>query len=181
MNTIGQIMRQISLTIILCIFTGLHLYPQETGEKLRSIDVHLMPLTLIDYTPRTRIGFEIRSNGRTGYCLELGYGNYLFNRNRLIFEGMEWDEDYKFFEIRPELKYYFNSSASYYNFYFALEAFLIHMTDQMHDRYFHKDNSENTIEFDRADFNKNKFGLHLKGGLNTISFKRLILDFYCGK
>lgn len=139
-----------------------------------------MPLTLIDYTPRIRAGVEMKRNNKIGYCLDVGYGNYWLNKNRLIFDGMIWNEDYKFFEIRPELKYYFNSPVSDNNYYSSLELFCIHITDQMHNDYFHKDNSENTIDFDRADFRKNKLGLHLKAGGNVIAFKRLNFDFYFG-
>ena len=161
-------------------FISLQLYSQETEKSINRIDFHFMPFTLIDYTPRIRAGVEMKIHNKIGYCLELGYGNYGLNKNRLIFDGMMWNEDYKFFEIRPELKYYFHSPVSDNNYYSSLELFGIHMTDQMYNGYFHKDNSENTILFDRAVFRKNKLGLHLKAGGNVIACNRLNLDFYFG-
>jgi len=177
---IHKIMNRTSIFIILWTFISLHLYSQEAVESKKSIGFHFMPLTLIDYTPRIRVGVEKRTNSNIGYCLELGYGNYWLNKNRLIFDGMIWNKDYRFFEVRPELKYYFDRHVTYYHCYTAVELFYTHMTDQMSNDYYHNDNTEKIILFDQADYSKDKLGLHIKGGFNIIVFNKLDFDFYVG-
>jgi hypothetical protein len=161
-------------------FISLQAYSQETEKVKTSISVHVMPLTLIDYTPRIRVGVEMKHGNNISYSLDVGYGNYFLNKNRLIFDGMWWNEDYNFFEVRPELKYYFNDPEENFNTYCALELFYLHMTDHMTNSYYHKDNTENIILFDQADFLKDKLGLHLKAGCNIIAFNRLGVDIYLG-
>ena len=146
--------------------------------NIKRLELHIMPLTFADYTPRLRLGLEYIQNDKLGYDLEFGFGNYSINKSRL--EGMVWTNEYSFFEVRPEVKYYFYRSGNDLAFYLATELFYINMSDIFEDDYYHLQNSSLIVNYDQAIFNKQKFGIHLKGGLQAILLNRLDIDFYCG-
>jgi len=134
---------------------------------------------MIDRTPRLRLGAEYNFNNTFAYCLEIGVGNTFINKNRL--SGSLGKENYQFFEVRPEVKYYFNNSATKKtSMYCATELFFITAGCKYFDSYYHLANRELITYYDEATFRKIKYGCHIKGGIKQVLFKRVTIDFYGG-
>jgi len=132
---------------------------------------------MIDHNPRLRVGVEYISDKKLGYSIDFGMGNNFLNHWRL--NGLVWGQDYSFFEVRPEIKYLFKNTKKSYT-YAALEFFFINMRDVLESGSYQKANSRIETTFDRATFNKEKYGLHLKGGINYFVSNRLNIDFFGG-
>ncbi len=142
-----------------------------------TLDLHIVPLTLIDANPRLRLGAEYHPHSRLGYSLEVGVGNTQLNQYR--FNGSLWGQDYSFFEIRPEVKYY-KASQGKFNVYYAAELFYLHMHDKLSNEYYYPAGSDEPISFSNAYFDKHKFGLQIKIGNKILLWNRLIIDYYGG-
>ncbi|NOZ45931.1 MAG: hypothetical protein GXO79_04025 [Chlorobi bacterium] len=150
---------------------------QEQTNYVKSYGIHIMPYTLLDYTPRLRLGIDYNTGSKLGYSFDVGIGSFFLNKNRL--DGMIWNEDYSFNEVRLELKYFVKKNSNSL-FYCSTELFNIIMSDNIKNGYFHKENSSSLVFYDVAEFNKHKLGLHLKSGIELILFKRIDFDFYGG-
>jgi hypothetical protein len=138
-----------------------------------------MPLTMVDRTPRLRLGAEYHFNNAFGYCLEIGVGNTIINKNKL--SGSLWEDGYHLFEIRPEFKYYFNDTGTdNASLYCSVELFFITMNSRFKQSYYHPDNSSLVTYYDEATFRKMKYGSHIKGGMKQVFFKHLSVDIYAG-
>ncbi|MCF6241100.1 MAG: PorT family protein [Bacteroidales bacterium] len=144
--------------------------PQKAG-------MYIMPYTLIDYTPRWRIGFLYYNGAHWSYNLGLGLGNHKLNKQRA--DDMSLSYDYLFSEIRPEIKYYFHPKK-YFRYYVSGEVFAIFMFDTKTNAYYHKKNANLIVYYDRAEFYKQKYGLNIKNGIELIAWSFLRFDFYLG-
>jgi hypothetical protein len=126
----------------------------------RSLEFHIVPLPIFDYTPRYRIGLEYETK-KYGYALDFGWGNSFLNQSQL--SGRVWKHNYHFYEIRPEFKYFIRQKGNS-NIYTSLEIFSIFMSARFYDAFYYIDHPWLAIRFDEADFYKNKTGAHLKFG-----------------
>lgn len=136
-------------------------------------DVHFTPSTLVDFNPRIRAGLAYK-DGNRGYTLDLGYGcHYL---------GLKWDrqvpytENYKFYEVRGEMKFYSANLSDEDNFmYGAIEIYHIRHTDL-----FRTGSYLDPAGYKESEFIKNKTGISYKLGVESLIFQRIKLDIYIG-
>lgn len=152
-------------------------FAQDNSDKKKNLTVKIMPLSMVDFTPRLRLGLEFTSSSKLGYCIDLGIGNNFINHYRL--SDTKWGQNYRFYEIRPEVKYLFISRKRFY-LYSAAELFFISMYDHLESDYYRTKHTSIQISFDKATFHKEKYGMHLKGGINLIAADRFNFDFYAG-
>lgn len=171
-------MKQLLIIVMLFLVFCQDLISQDRGQNKAVFDIHIMPYTLLDYTPRLRLGVEYYPGDKFSYCLELGVGNEELNAGRL--KGMIWGENYSFYEIRPEIKYYYYNRDNIFSLYMAGELFALQMKDRFIDGYYQQQNSPYIVYYDDARFYKHKLGFHIKSGLKVTVLKRVSLDFYGG-
>ena len=164
--------------LIILLFISPDLVSQTDRSNPRFVDFHIMPYTLLDYTPRLRLGVEYYPGSRFAYCLEAGMGSSDLNAGRL--DGLIWGTHYTFNEIRPEIKYYFFNRNNNLSLYLAGELFALQMKDILNFTFYHPENADYLLEFDEATFLKYKAGFHLKTGMKVVVFKMVSLDFYTG-
>ena len=150
---------------------------QSNSWSAGTLDIHIVPLALIDGNPRLRLGMEYHPRKRIGYSLDVGFGNNQILKYRVF--GPHWGNDYSFFEIRPEIKWY-KSKSSEYEVYYSAELFYLRMTDHLSNGFFYPEESSTTLSFDEASFTKQKIGLNFKTGIKLLVWKKMILDFYGG-
>lgn len=163
---------------ILCLFwllTFQFIFAQHKTEN-RSMAIKIMPFSVLDNTPRYRLGLDYISGKRLGYGLDIGYGNSPLNGWR---GESNWGDDFSVYEIRPELKYILKSDKRF-NFYLALELFFINLDVNLKNKEYYPEDSSSLIGFERADLQRYKLGFHIKAGCNIITQKRFNIDLYYG-
>jgi len=174
--------RFLALLLILLIFSQ-NLKSQNEDLQTSRFELSIMPYSLIDYNPRLRLGFEYYSSDKLGYSMDfgIGAGNSIFNQ---VFER-EKSQGYALYEFRTELKYFF-VLKEYIAFYVGPEFFFITTEDVLEYGWYRKEDypQQNDLDmitsYDRADFYRQKYGMHIKAGLKLIAFKRVDFDFYTG-
>ncbi len=169
-------MRQIFI-IALTIFSFQNSFSQGYYEPQNRTGIKIMPFSLVDSNPRLRLGWEYISNDRIGFNIDFGIGNNFINQSRL--NETKWGQDYSLIEVRPEIKYLFKNKKYYY-FYNSIECFYINMKDVLVSDSYQLENSDTWVSYDRADFNKKKYGINFKVGINIIAYERFNFDFYGG-
>lgn len=152
-------------------------FSQSDKPIYSGLTISVMPLSLIDYTPRFRVGVERLPVRKIGYGIDVGFGKSWLNGWRL--SGGDWGNDYSFYEIRPELKYVVKRDDRYF-LYCGTELFYLLMTDRLEDNCYQKGYSGNAISYDRARFQKQKYGIHLKAGVSHRLFEHFNVDIYGG-
>jgi len=150
---------------------------QSDSGTIGTLTAYVVPFTWVDVNPRLRLGMEYHTHNHMGYSLEIGWGNNQLNHARL--ENVVWGEDYSFFEIRPEVKWY-RKEEKQFNLYWGAEMFYQQMTDRLENLYFYPKNSTLTVYYDEATFSKTKMGVQAKAGIKFLVWKRVTLDFYEG-
>jgi hypothetical protein len=169
-------MKQLFLIIGLISVFNIPLFSQDNIET-KSIKINFNPLATIDLYPRIRVGAEYISDKKLGYSLDFGIGNNFLNKWRL--NGMIWEKDYSFYEIRPEIKYFIRKEDDF-SLYGATELFFILMRSQLQAGHYQRGFYSNEINFDSALFNRQKKGIQLKGGVDVNIRKRFDIDIYGG-
>jgi hypothetical protein len=106
-----------------------------------TLDIHVVPLVLLDGNPRLRLGTEYHPHNRLGYSLEVGVGSSSMNSYR--FSNSIWGQDYSFFEIRPEIKWY-KKKPGPDELYYSAELFYVKMTDKLSHQLFYPEGSVRT-------------------------------------
>lgn len=150
---------------------------QELNKAKGSWDIHIVPLSLVDFNPRLRLGVEYRGHNRLGYHIELGWANHLF-KDFGITESV-WSDHYSYFEIRPEIKRY-SFESERMDKYFGAELFYSYLSDEfIHDDYYQQNTGEN-IFFEKANFQRHKIGLMLKAGFKWLVGNRFTIDYSSG-
>lgn len=166
------------LVILLLTLFSLNLYSQYIKSYEAGMKIRISPITMLDYTPRLRVGFEYVNKTKFQYGIDVGIGNSVLNKCRL--NGLGWGNDYSFFEIRPEVKYVYRTSNSFL-LYCSSELFFLQLTDHMFSGdYQIRGNQAVVVSYDEADFKKQKTGMHLKIGADFNVYKRFYFDVYCG-
>lgn len=147
------------------------------GQK-QAIEIHIMPTSLIDYSPRLRFGVTYSPNEIWNYSLDYGIGNDAINHYRL--DELEWSDQYHLYEFRPEVKYYYFRTHYRVQLYLAAECFYIHIKDHFQDDYYYAADANEATTYTQATFRKQKYGFHIKNGLRLIAMRKFNFDFYGG-
>lgn len=134
---------------------------QDIYETKGNFAIHVVPLALIDPNPRIRIGIEYHGFNKLGYSLDVGLGKR-FLKDLSLTEG-PWGNQYTFFEIHPELKWYTLESGRFES-YLSLELFYSILTDQLSDNDYYEESDSQNFYFEQASFSRHKIGLLLKVG-----------------
>lgn len=171
-------MKPFLYTILFLIGFEQGLFPQVNKVNSGKFNIHTMPLTMFDYTPRYRLGVEYNTGDKLAYNIDFGIGSYTLNQ--IGINHLHWEKAYSFYEIRPEIKYYFFKPTDYLSFYSGAELFYIQMYDVLGKDYYYPEISSKKTDFDKATYNKYKLGLHAKGGIELVAFKKIQFDFYAG-
>lgn len=150
---------------------------QGLHDSRGNMDIHIVPLTLIDRNPRLRLGFEFHGFNKLGYSLELGWGNHLFNDLSLL-EAI-WGDHYSFFEIHPEIKWYAFESGRMEKYYGA-ELFYSYLSDILTTNDYIEQSTGHNIFFESASIRRHKIGLLLKVGTKWHFGNRLVFDLSSG-
>lgn len=147
------------------------------------IDIHINGVTLLDDMSRYRIGAEYSSNNRVGYLLDVGFKSG-FNTEKTFtkFYGIvrNWGTNYNVFEIRPEIKWYFEPKNEVQTKYVSAELFYINSSYQIKGYYYRDRSLRTDIFYSKADFRRQKTGIHLKYGSRLLVQGPLLFDFYVG-
>jgi len=176
----NEMKRFLAAILILLVFSQ-NLKAQNEDLEGSRFELTIMPYSLIDYSPRLRMGLEYYSSDRLGYSLDFGYGNGAFNE---LLER-DWGEDYSLFEFRAELKYFF-ILKEYFAMYSGIELFSIYTEDAMEFDWYRKEHypenyaSNMITRYDFAQFERQKYGAHFKFGVKLVAFKKVDFDFYAG-
>lgn len=164
-----------AVTLLILFHQGVH---SQAVEKSHRIEIHTTPLTMVDFTPRLRMGVEYQQSDKFAYCLDFGLGNSFLNLQRPNEE--DGSNHYRFWEVRPEVKYYFLKNNNVVSMYCAAELFYLKTSSTIYKDHYYPEASSPTIVYDRADFQKQKMGAHLKAGLKLVANNKISFDFYVG-
>ncbi|MDM8160904.1 DUF3575 domain-containing protein [Labilibaculum sp. K2S] len=166
----------IGIVLLLFFFSPeIHSQPK---EKDHTIEIHTTPSTLLDFTPRLRMGVEYQQSDKFAYSLDFGLGNSVINFYRVNDSDLE--KDYQFWEVRPELKYYFLKPNNVISIYGAIEFFYLETSNSNYDDHYYPKSTSTAILYDKADFLKQKMGAHIKSGIKIIANNKFSFDFYVG-
>lgn len=123
------------------------------------------------FTPRRRFGYIKSLNDKSKIGLSLGFESKAIS---LFKTG----DKYLLWEIRPEYYRRINSSRNSI-LYYSVELFYINHKEEFKDQYYVSDQNEKLI-FDKADYNRQKFGIIPKLGMFLNLGKRMGFNFYTG-
>jgi len=134
----------------------------ETGRIKSFASVNLLsPLNVLN--PRIGAGFVYGISNKWKIGIDLGIGNKAIDiKGRM-------GQKYQLWEIKPEL-YYFISPHKKHDRYISAELFYIN----------HKDIFSNQIGYEKADYQRYKYGFHLKYGMIFYIAKHFGLNVYTG-
>jgi hypothetical protein len=135
-------------------------------NKTDKVTLTITPTTLIDPQPHLRVGTDFCINNIIASC-DFGYG-----RGNM---GWGWSKDFRFYEVRPELKFYV-----FRKLYLGTEVFRYKVTDVSTDGYYMLPNSNTTIQFSQADYERRQTGFTVKVGLRIMAASRFNIEFYGG-
>jgi len=170
-------MKKTLFTIILFILLISNSFSQGNPPIDNTLNFKVMPVSLLAYNPRHRVGLEYIAQNRWAYSFDFGYGNHVLNQRRI--SGLKWGKDYSYYELRPEIKYLFHRGNEYF-MYAAMEFFHIRVQDNFGSGRYQQEDPYMGISYESARFDKRKTGAHVKGGVNFIALDRLHFDFYGG-
>ena len=126
---------------------------------------------VINYSPRYEIGYYRHFNEQWMLGAELGIGTYDTTIN-FAADGNWIEKDYKSFSIAPEIKYILNPARKTRKFISA-ELFYIYHSDKFSNRSYTNTDFTTTSSYDRADYQRNKFGLNFNYGM-IINFSNSV-------
>ncbi len=140
-----------------------------------NLDLHIMPLALAHPDPSLRIGVERITGGRWSYGLSAGIGNNPFT---VVLMKNDRRTDYQLWEIRPEIKFYLLQREDM-GWYLAAEGLYVNSSYTSGSSYYIVSFDEKVV-FDRAGFQKEKFGGISKMGVKFLVGRKLTLDLFSG-
>lgn len=153
--------------------------PAQKSEKKLSenrdsyITVSLWPIA-DPFAPRLRFGYtqHIAPHWKAG--LDVGFGIEDISLTTESNIGM----DYSLWEVRPEVHFIFNPEAKTLK-YISAELFYIDQNHVFVNGDYTSENNED-FRFDRADFTRQKYGMHFKFGLFLNVGKHFGFNFFGG-
>jgi len=111
------------------------------------------------FSPRWRIGYIQTIDPKWKAGINLGYGNKASSYTYFL---NHFEENYKLWEIRPEIYKVFNYNGKTEK-YLSVELFYINHTDVFHNWYYYpREGGE--ISFDKVDFRRQKYGFNCNVG-----------------
>jgi len=150
-------------------------------STLNTIEINSMPLALVDWIPRMRMGIEYWIDEHNALCFDFGFGNYSLSRFSI---QKLWTEDYHANEFRFEYKFYAKKHKTFYHphSYYSVEIFYITMGNTFTGNHYYdkKGGIRNVIVFDKAKYVRKKYGVHIKYGEKIFIYKKINVDLYCG-
>lgn len=147
--------------ILLILLVSCSLQAQETLHKNR-LTVGL--INQIEVAPRYNLGYFRDITEKISVGVTFGYGNY----NIMYVQPAENTENYKLFEIRPEIMF-FHRTTKKSPHYVSAEFFYINHTDRFSKSYYYKNNRD--VFFDQANYQRTKMGLNINYGI-VVSFNK---------
>lgn len=172
-------MKRIAFTLSL-LFSFVLLQAQEQTvehDYTGSVILNWAPLSSFDTYPRIRLGAEIGIAQRVSLGTDIGFNFADYQRGSY---NNGWnDRSYRIFEVRPELKFFFNDKyrARWYN---SVEFYYNHLEENLEDDHFFRDKGETRIDYDAATYQRKKFGAHYKFGVSIRMGSRMVFDPYIG-
>ncbi len=139
-------------------------------DKLNYITADLLAPTA-SYAPRYEIGYYRHLDDQWIVGAEVGYGNYATTIN-FAADGKWIEKNYQSFSIAPEIKYILNPARKTRKFISA-ELFYIYHSDKFSNRSYTNTNFTTTSSYDRADYQRDKFGLNFNYGM-IINFSNSV-------
>jgi len=139
-----------------------------------SFTATFMPLSIIDPSPRIRLGGEFLFNHKYSVSVDFGFGDEFISYEK---ENRS-NADYNLWEIRPEFKAYKHVNK-YIAFYAATELFYINHNDKYLDSHYQSE-SGNTVYYNSTDYHRVKYGVNFKGGFKATLMERISLEAYAG-
>ncbi len=147
-----------------------------TRETLpANVDLHIMPIALAHPDPSLRIGAERITGGRWSYGLSAGIGHNPFTA---VLMKNDRRTDYQLWEIRPEVKFYLLQREDM-GWYLAAEGVYVNSSYTSRSSYYILSFNEKVV-FDKAGFQKEKFGGIGKMGVKFLVGRKLTLDLFSG-
>ena len=169
-------MRTYLFTLIIFLVVVQHTYPQNDNDNYsRDADSYITfsPLSLFDfYSPRLRMGYVQHVGGHWKIGLDIGAGG------GTGLSSQREAENGKLYEVRPEL-YYRLGAGSRTPKYIATEFFYINESITLLNDGYQRSDGVNLI-YDKADFTRHKYGMHLKFGLFLNLGRHWGFNFYGG-
>ena len=169
-------MKNSVFVLALTLVTVSNVYSQKTGDSEQgntSSYITFSPLSLLDFhAPRLRFGYtqHIAGHWKIGIDLGFGSGTGLLSRRE--------SEDDFLFEIRPEVHFILKPEARTIK-YISAEFFYIGQSNTLLNNVYDLEEGLE-LEFDQADYERQKFGMHLKYGLFLNFGSHWGLNFYGG-
>ena len=162
------------LYIFAFLFLFQNINAQDFEKTKGSLGVYVMPISLIYFHPRLQVGLEYRTKKDLAFNIDFAFGTPpLKNKNRY-----PWTNNYSFFSIQPEIKIFTKQQADVSS-YFAIELFYMIVNDEFENNsYIKEDNTQ--INYEKATYNKQKLGVHIKRGYKLMLLPQLELDFFAG-
>lgn len=170
-------MRSLKLFCLLFICASTLFSQENTNSENKDsyITVSLWPIA-DPYAPRFRLGYVQYLAPNWKAALDVGYG--FKGLSAFFATDNNTGVGYSLWEIRPEVHYIFNPEAKTLK-YISAELFYIHQDHVFEDDdYISEQNGD--VRFDRADFTRQKYGMHFKFGLFLDIGKNLGFNFFGG-
>lgn len=96
--------------IFLLFLISSNIYSQKNDIKKQQLNIDVQQLMLSD-APRYTLGYGLMLNENWELNLALGYGNAKIMPVKSLNLIYDFNDDYKLFEIRPEVKYYYRTNV----------------------------------------------------------------------
>ncbi len=135
--------------------------------------ITLSPLSLLDFhAPRLRMGYtqHLAEHWKIGLDLGIGGGTGLLSKRE--------SEDDILWEVRPEV-YYILKPESRTIKYLSTEFFYIAQSNTLLNNVYDRED-DMRIRYDRADFERQKYGMHFKFGLFLNTGRHWGFNIYGG-
>lgn len=172
-----RFMKNYLLVITLFLATVSNLYSQQSGSNDQvntSSYITFSPFSILDiHAPRLRTGYtqHLADHWKIGLDLGIGSGLGFFSEHRESENNLLW-------EVRPEVYYILKPEAKTIK-YLSAEFFYIQQTSTLLNNTYEREDGMN-LQYDQADYERQKYGLHLKFGLFLNAGRHWGFNFYGG-
>lgn len=162
----------LKLITLIFFFTN-SIFSQEKTNDFKSIATFSIFSPTISYAPRWNLGFIRKIEKRYWIGLEIGYGNQNLSVN-FAEEGGWIKNDYKIFEIKPEIYYDLRPKSNLKHLLSLELQYLIH-SDKFNNSWYYDIENKTYYKYDLADYQRNKYGVNINYSLIYNITKKLAL------